>query len=144
MKRNILSKAYFIIALFCAFPLLCSCMAKDEEELQEVEIDTKLIVGQWVNKSDANEHWKYESMNSAGTGTGVYWDSSEMTYSQAAAGPGLFQYYFDKTGLMRIFWMETTESFSNPDTDAPYIIDVLNSTTLTYHNSQRSYSFRKE
>lgn len=137
---------YLILAFLVAVPCLFSCAPSDEEELQEVQIDKNLIVGHWVNKSNSAEHWRYESMNSQGTGTGVYWDTSEMSYEDAAKGPGLFQYHFNSTGLMRIYWMETTQSFSNPDTEAPFIIDVLNSSTMTYHpsGSSRSYSFSRK
>lgn len=135
-----------VLAWTLSMPAFFSCAPNDEEELQEVEIDRKLIVGKWVNKADSHEHWQYDAMNSAGTGTGVYWDSSEMTYEEAKKGPGLFQYYFTSTGLMRLYWMEMTNDFSNPDTDAPFIIDVLNSTTMTYHSSgsSRSYSFSRQ
>lgn len=131
--------------LACSVTTFASC-SSDEEELQTVEIDKTLIVGRWVNKSDAHDNWEYGRMGSDGKGTGVYWDSSEMTYEDAAAGPGKFQYYFNETGLMRIYWMEMNESYSNPDTEAPFIIDVLNSTTMTYHPSgtTRQYSFSRQ
>lgn len=129
----------------CSAISFASC-SSDDEELQTVEIDKTLIVGRWVNKSDAHDNWEYGRMGSDGKGTGVYWDSSEMTYEDAAAGPGKFQYYFNETGLMRIYWMEMNESYSNPDTEAPFIIDVLNSTTMTYHPSgtTRQYSFSRQ
>lgn len=139
----------FLVILFAAFLIGCSftsCMPSDEEELQEVEIDKSLIVGHWVNSSDSNEHWRYERMDGSGRGKGVYWDASEMSYEDAAEGPGLFEYYFNQTGLMRIYWMETTNSFSNPDTDAPFIIDQLDGSTLKYHPSgtSRSYIFKRQ
>lgn len=146
MKIPFTKTLFFVSLLFCAVPMFSSCLPSDEEELQEVEIDKKLIVGKWVNNQDKNEHWQYDAMNSSGTGTGVYWDSSEMSYDEAAKGPGLFQYHFNQTGLMRIYWMETTNSYSNPDTNAPFIIDVLNSSTMTYHSSgsSRSYTFTRQ
>lgn len=127
--------------------IFSSCIS-DDEELQEVQIDTKMIVGSWVDALHPSEHWRYEPMNSNGTGTGVFWDTADdMTYDDAAKGPGLFQYHFNETGLMRIFWMEMNNSYSSPDTDAPYIIDVLNATTMTYHsqgNSRNSHTFNRQ
>lgn len=141
-----LFNAFALTAILACTAISLSSCSSDEEELQTVEIDKTLIVGRWVNKSDAHDNWEYGRMGSDGKGTGVYWDSSEMTYEDAAAGPGKFQYYFNETGLMRIYWMEMNESYSNPDTEAPFIIDVLNSTTMTYHPSgtTRQYSFSRQ
>lgn len=135
-------KNIFRIAIVTCLALasFSSCVSDDDEELQEVQIDKSLIVGHWIDNANKNEHWKYESMKADGTGTGVFWDTSEMDYDEAAKGPGLFQYYFNSTGLMRIYWMEMNNSYSNPDTDAPYIIDVLNATTMKYHSSGSSVS----
>lgn len=133
-------KSIFRIAVLCSLSLfaITSCAPDDDEELQEVQIDKSLIVGHWKDNVHSTEHWKYESMNSSGTGTGVFWDTSEMDYETASKGPGLFQYYFNSTGLMRIYWMEMNNSYSNPDTDAPYVIDILNSSTMKYHSSSTS------
>lgn len=144
--KNVLSLAIVSLLGLAMAPAFVSCVPDDDEELQEVVIDQKLIVGHWVNKKNSDEHWRYEAMNSAGRGQGVYWDTSEMTYEDAKEGPGLFEYYFNNTGLMRIYWMETTGTFSNPDTDSPLIIDVLDSSTMTYHPSgmSTSYSFYRK
>lgn len=143
-----MKKQTFWILLFCmliATPIITSCAPIDEEELQENEIDTSLIVGKWVDSSNSNEHYEYKAMSGT-KGEGVYWDTSEMTYEDAAAGPGRFQYYFNSTGLMRIFWMETTSSFSNPDTEAPFVIDELTSSKMVYHSSgaTRKYTFTRQ
>jgi len=143
--KNISSSLLLFFCLLLASPTFCSCVA-DEEEIQTETIDKKLIVGRWVNLSDSNEHWEYQSMGADGKGHGVYWDSSEMTYDDAAKGPGLFEYYFNATGLMRVYWMETTGSYSNPDTDAPLIIDKLTNSSMTYHpsGSSRTYTFSRQ
>jgi len=134
-----------LLSMLFVMPMFTSCQPVDEEELQTTEIDKSLIVGKWVNSSDSNEHWEYKAM-SGEKGKGVYWDSSEMTYEDAAQGPGLFEYYFNSTGLMRVFWMETTNSFSNPDTEAPFVIDELSSSKMIYHSSgaTRKYTFTRQ
>lgn len=138
---------YFALAalLACAVTSFSSCVA-DEEELQTVDIDKTLIVGRWVNKNNIHDNWEYGPMTSDGKGYGVRWDDSDITYEDAAAGSGKFQYYFNETGLMRIDWQTMTNSYSLPDTEAPFIIDVLNSTTMTYHPSgtTRQYSFSRQ
>lgn len=139
------SLLFLLLCLVFSSPIFFSC-TPDEEELQEPVINKSLIVGKWVNNKDKNEHWEYQSMGTDGKGHGVYWDSSEMTYDDAAKGPGLFEYYFNSTGLMRVFWMQTTSSYSNPDAEAPFIIDELTSSSMTYHPSgtTRSYSFSRQ
>lgn len=134
-----------ILCLLFTVPMYTSCQPADDEELQTTEIDKSLIVGKWVNSSDSHEHWEYKAM-SGGKGKGVYWDSSEMSYEDAAAGPGLFEYYFNQTGMMRVFWMETTGSYSNPDTEAPFVIDELTSSKMVYHSSgaTRKYTFTRQ
>lgn len=111
MKKQ--SFLILIVSLLFAVPMFTSCQPADEEELQKTEIDKSLIVGKWVNSADSHEHWEYKAM-SGGKGKGVYWDTSEMTYEDAAAGPGKFEYYFNETGLMRVFWQEMTKSLGCP------------------------------
>lgn len=146
MKTKSRLSLLYALILFCCIPSFSSCILSDLEELQTEDVNKSMIVGTWVNRDKPSEHWKYEPMDFSGKGTGVYWITSEMSYEEAAKGPGLFQYYFNETGLMRINWMESLGSYSNPDTGAPYIIDVLNSTTMSYHSSgfSRTYTFTRQ
>lgn len=104
-----------------------SC-SSDEEELQE-EINLTYLIGCWEN-DDNGECWEYKSDQK-----GVYWDPAESTYEEASKGSGLFSWYVDETGLMHIFYMETTSDFSDPDPDAPYIIEELTTSHMTYKTS---------
>lgn len=126
-------KRYFsflmLACLFCGMTCLTTSCTSDEEEILQDETvfsETDLI-GLWKNNSN-EEYWRYKDDH-----TGVYWDAADgMNEELAATGSGLFQWYIDDTGLMHLFYMETTGGYSDPDPDAPYIIETLNATTLRY------------
>ena len=130
MKQN-----KFFSWILCAAFIICgasftSCSSDDKEDDIHPKVDETLLIGCWEN-DDNGECWQYKTDH-----TGVYWDPAETTYEQASTtSTGLFQWYIDESGLMHLFYMETTSGYDDPDPDAPYVIKELSATHMTYQTS---------
>lgn len=132
---------YFTSILMSAMMLgLGSCTPVEEEILQteEEQIEySKKIVGTWL-RDGSQEYWRFDRFGTTeidynGTpkqvGIGENWDLSE----DVLEGEGnKFAWYFEANGLMTIYWLEMNNAYCDPDPDAPYIINRINDTSMTW------------
>lgn len=121
--------------------MLTSCLG-DEEEEELIEEETTLdkyrkdIVGLWVEEG-TKVYWRF---NSDGQGsvatpsTGKNWDESE-DLTEEEVEP--FQWYIEKTGLMVIHSVGGV--FNDPDPEAPFKIESLTSSQMTWKGSDGTY-----
>lgn len=138
MKKPI----FLLVMLFASAMMLTlqSCAPEEEEILQpeEEQIEySKKIVGTWL-RDGSQEYWRFrafgtETIDYNGTpkkvGIGENWDLSEDVHE----GEGnKFAWYFEDNGLMTIYWLEMNNAYCDPDPDAPYIINRINDTTMTW------------
>ena len=84
------------------------------------------IVGKW-KVNGTQEYWRFES-----SGYGENWDQGDGIY-EGEDGTYKFKWYIKPSGLYIIIKIQG--EYGNPDTDCPYTILSLTSTTLSWKSN---------
>lgn len=126
---------YLLVLLTVLFMgTFASCSEKEDDvtELTSEQISqyTQDIVGKW-KVNGTQEYWRFDSQGGGSVGYGENWDEKET--EEGDEGTYKFQWYFKPSGLYIIIKLQG--EYGNPDTDCPYTILSLTSTTLTWKSN---------
>lgn len=122
---------YLLVLLTVLFMgTFASCSEKEDDvtELTSEQISqyTHDIVGKW-KVNGAQEFWRFDSSS-----YGENWDEGDGIY-EGEDGTYKFKWYFKPSGLYIIIRIQG--EYGNPDTDCPYTILSLTSTTLSWKSN---------
>ncbi|MBQ0057709.1 MAG: hypothetical protein KBT20_08640 [Bacteroidales bacterium] len=112
---------------------LTSCAGDDEEIMQEddIKVAAEQIVGTW-QLNGTREFWRFDADgkgSKVSPSHGENWDKDE----DINEGEGnRFEWYLQSNGLMVTYFMESTGAYSDPEPDAPFIINSITDKAMTW------------